>query len=598
MLDPKLMPTRLLEPAEKHPLPISIPEKPSRFRALYLILVVSRLAVVIAWLFLRRRLTRQVFGKRLRQMFESLGGMWIKFGQLLSLRSDIFPREFCVELARLQDQAGGFPTEMARAIIEEDLGLPVDDLFDDFEDAPFAAASVAQLHRAHLRHNGVWVAVKVQRPFLAEAFEREMAFVRGLVAVIRRLWFVPNLHWDEMLWELNQILTEEVDFRYEAASTRRMRKNLRRHSIYVPKVFLRYSSQRVMVSEFVNAVLMADFIRMLHTDPIRVEAWCRENDFDTKVVARRLYNSMWRQMLEDNLFHGDMHPGNIILLRGGHLALIDFGAVGSLEREYQKKYYLLIRAMADLDFAKAADLLFMLSGALPPRDLNEVKQKIIRALRSWEMRSYAEGLPYREKSMTNVANELIKILFQHECSADWSFLRITRAQETLDQSLMHLYPAANYMTLTREYFMKAVWRARRKALQPKALGELLHQVHDAVTLPSRLSENAMFQNWIIRRQAQVFRGSTSKVAHFFSLLFGRLFLVGAATSLFLMFTFLRQYHPSLVPGWIESTLGETMSSVRTIAYPIWLGVLVIAVSLTQTARSLNKQFARHERTKE
>ena len=144
---------------------------------------------------------------------------------------------------------------------------------------------------------------------------------------------------------------------------------------------------------------------------------------------------------------------------------------------------MLIRAMADTDFAKAADLLFMLSGALPPKDLNEVNQKLIRAFQSG-IRTYANGLPYREKSMTNVANDLIKILFQHECSADWSFLRITRAQETLDQSLMHLHPNANYVALTRQYFVRATWRARRQAMQPEALGQLLHQVHDAITLPS------------------------------------------------------------------------------------------------------------------
>ena len=324
-------------------------------------------------------------------------------------------------------------------------GASIEDLFEEFEPLPFAAASVAQIHMARLTGQSVWVAVKVQRPYLGESFHREMSFVRGLVAIIRRLWFVPNLHWDEMLWELNQILAEELDFRFEAASTQRMRANLREHAIYVPKVFLRYSSKRVLVTEFISAVLMADFIRTLHTDPLRVEAWCRANNFNMRRVGRRLYNSMWRQMLEDNLFHGDMHPGNIILLRDSRIALIDFGSTGALEREYQKKYQMLIRAMADTDFAKAADLLFMLSGALPPKDLNEVKQKLIRAFRSWYLRAYANGLPYREKSMTNVANDLIKILFQHECSADWSFLRITRAQETLDQSLMHLHPNANYV---------------------------------------------------------------------------------------------------------------------------------------------------------
>ncbi len=598
MLDPKLIPTRLLEPAETPSPEITIPDPPSRFRVFYLIRTVAVCFLGIAWLFVRRRLTRQLFAQRLRAMCESLGGLWIKFGQLMSLRSDVFPREFCVELARLQDKARGFPTEMARQIIEEELGAPIQEVFDTFEDIPFAAASVAQLHLARLRSQGVLVAVKVQRPYLEHSFLREMSFVRGLVAVVRRLWFVPNLHWDEMLWELNQILAEELDFRYEAASTRRMREHLRRHAIHVPKVFLRYSARRVMVTEFISAVLMADFIRTLHTDPMRVKAWCQVNNINMRKVGRRLYNSMWRQMLEENLFHGDMHPGNIILLRHGRIALIDFGSTGALEKEYQKKYQLLIRAMADSDFAKASDLLFMLSGALPPRDLNEVKQKLIRAFRSWFLRAFADNLPYREKSMTNVANDLIKILFQHECSADWSFLRITRAQETLDQSLMHLHPNANYVTMTRQYFQRATWRARRQALKPAALGQLLHQVYDVVTLPSTLAETAMYQNWIIRRQVQVFRGSTSKVAKFFTVLFNRLTILGFLTTIFMFCTFLHQHHPALLPRVLERSLGPTMALVPKLYYPIWLAIFLVLFVLTATAQGLKNQFASNERTKE
>jgi ubiquinone biosynthesis protein len=598
MLRPDLMPTRLLEPTEQRPLVLERPSRPSRIRSFYVFFVFVRFFARTLGMFLQRSLTTKSFARALRREFEQLGGLWVKFGQLLSLRSDVFPRDFCVELARLQDQATGFPSDMARAIIKEELGLPPEDLFDEFEEAPFAAASIGQIHRAHLRSAKVWVAIKVQRPHISEGFLREMRFVRLIVAFVRRLWFVPNLHWDEMLWELNQILVEEIDFRYEAASTRRMRKNLRKHKIYVPKVFLRYSTRRVMVSEFIHAVLMADYIRMLHDDPMRVEAWCHENNVVPRRVAERLYNSMWRQMLEDNLFHGDMHPGNIILLRDSRLAMIDFGSVGSMEKEYQRKYALLIRAMAETEFAKAADLLFMLSGALPQEDLVEVKQKLIRCLRAWEMRTYSAGLPYREKSMTNVANDLIKILFQHECSADWSFLRITRAQETLDQSLLHLQPDVNYTTLTRRYFRRFEWRERRQAMKPREIGNLLRQAFDAVTLPSRLAENAMFQNWIIRRQVQVFRGSTSKVAYFFAVLCGRLSVLGMITTLFFFFAALHQHSPENVPAVVNNALGTWLDSVAELSTPVWVLVLGVIATFTWTCRSLNKQLSRKERSKE
>ena len=158
-----------------------------------------------------------------------------------------------------------------------------------------------------------------------------MSFVRGLVAVVRRLWFVPNLHWDEMLWELNQILAEELDFRYEAASTQRMRENLRKHAIYVPKVFLHIRRGGYLLQDHRASAHGRLHSYAAHRPDAHVKAWCHANNFNMRKVGRRLYNSMWRQMLEDNLFHGDMHPGNIILLHNSRIALIDFGSTGALK---------------------------------------------------------------------------------------------------------------------------------------------------------------------------------------------------------------------------------------------------------------------------
>ncbi len=598
MLDPKLIPTRLVAPADQVPVVIRQPAPPSRLRVLYLVIRFAWFFAGVLVLFLRRRLTSREYARRLRFTFETLGGLWVKLGQLLSLRTDVFSRDFCMELARMQDQVDGFPTEMARQIIKDELGAPVEQHFDQFEEAPFAAASIGQIHRARLRVEGVWVAIKVQRPYAAWAFRREMDFVRFVVRVVETLWFIPNLHWDEMLWELNQILAEEIDYRYEATSTRRMRKTLSKHGIYVPQVFESYSSRRVLVTEFVHAVLMADYIRELQTDPFKVAAWCEENNVKPKRLARRLYFSLWRQLLEDNLFHGDLHPGNIILLRDSRMALIDFGSVGSMEREYQQKYYLLIKAMASLDFAKAADLLFLISGALPPRDLGEVKQKLIRALRVWELRTYTKGLPYHEKSMSNVANELIKILFQYECSADWSFLRITRAQETVDQSLRHLNPEANYTRLTEQYFRRAEWRAQKRARQPQELRRYIRSVIEVLKIPAQLSENAMFQGWIIRRHAQVFRGSASKIANFFAMLFGRAAWLVALFGVFLLFDFLYQHHPEWLPGPVLNWFEQPLKLVPKLDYGPWLVILAAVAFLYRTLTGLKRHLSQKERSRE
>jgi ubiquinone biosynthesis protein len=597
MLDPKMIPTRLVEPAEVKPVVIKVPNRPSRFHLLYLTAFFLRCYLGVLWLWVRRRLTREEHARRLRLAFEHLGGVWIKLGQLLSLRTDVFSREFCVELARLQAQAEGFPPEMARQIIEAELGGPVETYFEEYEAHPFAAASIGQVHRAKLRQEGVEVAIKVQRPYSAEAAVREMAFVRFLVRIIERLWFMPNLQWQELLWELNQILAEEIDYRYEASSIMRLRKSLRKHKVYVHKVFNAYSTRRVLVTEYISAVLMADYIRVVKTEPLRCEKWHQENNIDPKLVARRLFDSLWRQLLQENLFHGDMHPGNIILLRDSQLSLIDFGAVGSMEHEYQHKFFLMMQAMASLDYAKAADCLLLLSGALPPTDLTETKQKLIRCLRSWEQRSYAKGLPYHEKSMSSLVNELVKILFQYECAADWSFLRITRAQETVDQSLMHLNPKANYVKLMRGFFRRAQQRDRKRAQQPEEIRNYVLSLLDLVKIPQRLSENAMFQSWILRRQAQSFRGSTSKLAQFFAVLCGRgavLVLLGLG---YLFLVFLRQHHAdSELSLKAENWLGDELASFPYyLTYLFWVLILLVVLNLGVTLWALKRRFSRKER---
>ncbi len=120
------------------------------------------------------------------------------------------------------------------------------------------------------------------------------------------------------------MMNEELDYQYEASSMRRMRKRLRRHGVYVPKVYPDYTKGRLLVSEFIHAVLMADYIRLAEADPVLVRSWEAANNVDPTRVAKRLIHSMWRQLFEENLYHGDLHPGNIVLLRDSRVALDRF----------------------------------------------------------------------------------------------------------------------------------------------------------------------------------------------------------------------------------------------------------------------------------
>jgi ubiquinone biosynthesis protein len=598
MLNRRLLPSRLPEFTKRKTITVREPRQPSFALLMRVWILFIWYFIQVTWLRVRGRLTGAESGRRLRDALERLGGLWIKFGQLLSLRTDVFSYEFCRELGRLQDQVTAFPPRVAKQIIEAELGGPLERYFDKFDEAPLAAASIGQVHLARLPGQGAYVSVKVQRPYTDWEFVRELALVRLVVRAARSLWFVPDLRWDEMLWELEQIVTEETDYRFEASNMTRMRKSLRRHRVYVPKVFRPYCTKQVLVTEFIDGVLMADYIRLLQDDPLRCAVWCEENNIRPRLVARRLYNSQLRQLLEDNLFHGDPHPGNIVLLRDSRVALIDFGTVGSMEREYHQKIELLTRAIAEQDYSKSADLLFLLAGALPARDLVDAKQELIRGLRAWERRAFTEGIPYREKSMSSISNELIKIMFRHGCVADWSFLRITRAQDTMDQCLMHLDPNANYIRLTRQYIRLAERRAKRRALRLNQLRQYAMMLTGALTILGRAAENAMLQGWLIRRQVQVFKGRTSKVSHFFAVVLGRGAQLVVVAGILLALAFLHQHYSSWVPAPITQLFGGILRAAPGLDYVTWLLVLVIMFFAYRTFSRLKKDLSRKERARE
>src|SRR5258706_176286 len=205
MLDPELIPTQLMTTAERSSIRIWEPRKPSRHWVLRFLKITLRSGGRMLWAFLRRRLSPIENARLVRGMLEELGGLWIKAGQLLSLRIDMFSREFCHELAKLQSQADGFTPAVARKIIEEDIG-PIDVVFDQFEDMPFATASIGQIHRARLRLERVWVAVKVQRPYLKEKFEHDLKLIEWVVRPFAGLRALEHMRLHEAVWEIRHMI--------------------------------------------------------------------------------------------------------------------------------------------------------------------------------------------------------------------------------------------------------------------------------------------------------------------------------------------------------------------------------------------------------
>lgn len=590
MLKKTLIPTRLIEPHARTPVPIVEALPPSRLRGAEII------GRALAWwgrvlrLKLTRKLTPRLYAITVRELLEELGGLWIKLGQLLSLRVDIFSPELCDELGKLVDRAAGFPGDLAARFVEDELGRPISDVFDVFEQAPFAAASIGQVHRALLKEEQIWVAVKVQRPYIAQVYERELAFIKSVTRWLDRFKVLPVMRWDVMCWELHQIMREEVDYRYEASAMERMRRNLRRHKTYVPMVFEAYSTQRILVTEFVHAVLMGDFIRVLGQDRSRIAVWCTENNVQPRTLARRMIFSLLRQIFEDNLYHADLHPGNIILLRNNRIALIDFGAVSFTESEYLTKFRFFIEALANKDFARAADLIILLSPALPPMDLEKVKDRIIRALRAWATRARVRTLGYHDKSLSTATVEVIKILYEENCPAEWGFLRLRRALTTLDASLIHLYPTADYTKLCKRYFVLASRREIMRVNARKLITQGVTGMNKMLQMLGRAEETTLFHAAMIRRHATMFQGATTRFGAFLSDTFGLVAKVAVVAGLAGTAVYMRQYYPATIVPVLHPEVAAMLNNFPQTTRLWWLFYALADGYLFVSALRLRRRF--------
>ena len=241
----------------------------------------------------------------------SLQGLLIKAGQFLGTRADILPQEYIDTLSQLQDRVPPRPYTQIAAVIEQELGQPLLDVFLHFDPRPLAAASLAQVHRARL-HDGREVAVKVQYPEIAELVEVDIASLSFCANLLARA--EPSFDMRMIVRELGKYVRLELDFTHEAENARRIRANLlHRQDVLVPEIVPELSTQKVLVMEYLPGIRVTD-----------VEALAAAQ-IDKQEVARLLIEVFCHQILVDGFFHADPHPGNILVQPGPTLVLLDFG---------------------------------------------------------------------------------------------------------------------------------------------------------------------------------------------------------------------------------------------------------------------------------
>ena len=296
-----------------------------------------------------RRKKQDNRGERLRLALETLGPIFIKFGQALSTRPDVIPADLAKELSKLQDKVPPFPEAQSIEIIESSLGASVDEIFKEFTKKPLASASIAQVHSAVLQ-NGKEVIVKVLRPGIKKILVNDIALLTSLAEMVER--YIPTtrrMKPTEVVAEIERDLMDELDLLREAANASQLKRNFKdSHIHYVPEIYWDYCTHDVLVMEKIHGVPASDIETL------------REKGVNLKLLAERGVEIFYTQVFRDCFFHADMHPGNIFIdatkPHDPSYISIDFGIMGTLTREDQQYLAGNFLAFFNRDYKRVAEL--------------------------------------------------------------------------------------------------------------------------------------------------------------------------------------------------------------------------------------------------
>ncbi|KAF4396454.1 hypothetical protein G4B88_019254 [Cannabis sativa] len=362
----------------------------------------------------KQKKRRQNTASWLREQVLQLGPTFIKLGQLSSTRSDLFPREFVDELAKLQDRVPAFSPEKARRFIESELGAPIHILFKEFEDQPIAAASLGQVHRAIL-HNGEKVVIKVQRPGLKKLFDIDLKNLKIIAEYFQKseTFGGPSRDWIGVYEECSTILYQEIDYINEGKNADRFRRDFRNVKwVRVPLVFWDYTAMKVLTLEYVPGIKINE-LNMLDS-----------RGYSRSRISSRAIEAYLIQILKTGFFHADPHPGNLAIDMDEAIIYYDFGMMGEIKTFTRERLLDLFYSVYEKDAKKVMASLIDLGALQATGDLSP------------DLFAIAQDQPFRFPSTFTFVIRAFSTLegIGYILDPDFSFVKIAApyAQELLD----------------------------------------------------------------------------------------------------------------------------------------------------------------------
>lgn len=375
--------------------------------------------------------------QRLRMALEQLGPSFVKFGQMLSVRQDLFSEDLIQELQKLQDAVPPFPGEQARQIIEDELGRPIAELFPLFDRTPLAAASVAQVHSATLA-DGTAVIVKVQRPGIEEIIQADVAILFFFARLLCN--HVPeSRRYDPLglVEEFSDTVARELSFTLEGHNMGRFAENFKGEpAVYVPRVFWALSSRRVLTME--------------RSTGHRAGPDYPADPTERQRLAATLARLFLAQLFEHGFFHGDPHPGNVFILHDGRFCFHDFGIVGRLSPRDQDNLGQLFLAVSTRDAEWMADVYFDMGVAGPSVDREAFARDLGESLEQYY------SVSAHAYSFAEILRQFIRLGQRHEIRMPRELLLVAKAFMAVESLARGLDPAFNMIAAFQSYVPRMI----------------------------------------------------------------------------------------------------------------------------------------------
>ena len=373
---------------------------------------------------------------RARLALEELGPTFIKFGQILSMRPELIPAEYIEELKKLQDNVPPFSYEEAAELIKRELGSPYDEIFESFDREPMAAASVSQVHHAML--NGEDVVVKVQRPRIEADIEADLDILFELARLVSKHIPESNLY-DPVgiVSEFSKTIRKELEFMVEARNADKFKRNFTGYpGVYVPPVYWEATSRRILTIEMIRGEKVADIIKDLAPE-------------EKKDLADKIAKSYMKQIFVDGFFHGDPHPGNIVIVDREVVAYMDFGIMGRVDEYMKDRLSSLFIAIIQRNRERIVDELLDIGIAGDETSIPDFRNDL------GELIDEYYGTELKQVDIPTMMNDVLKTAIRHRIKIPANFTLLIKTLANMEGLCQSLSPEFNF-TETAKPFVESM----------------------------------------------------------------------------------------------------------------------------------------------